>query len=50
MKIGDLNFYGRFVIYDSIPAKYQKILLDRINGNEQISRYWSKVNSGSAQG
>ena len=21
MKIGDLNFYGRFVIYDSIPAK-----------------------------
>lgn len=50
MRIGDLNFYGRFVIYDSIPAKYQQILTERINGNEQISRYWSKVISGSAKG
>lgn len=50
MKIGDLNFYGRFVIYDSIPANYQKILLDRINGNEQISRYWSKIKSENANG
>lgn len=50
MKIGDLNFYGRFVIYDSIPAKYQKILNERINGNEQISRYWTKLKSGSALG
>ena len=38
MKIGDLNFYGRFVINDSIPAKYKKILDERINGTEQISR------------
>lgn len=50
MKIGDLNFYGRFVIYDSIPAPYQKILMERINGEEQISRYWTKVNTGSAKG
>ena len=50
MRIGDLNFYGRFVIYDSIPAKYQQILTERINGNEQISRYWSKAISGSAKG
>ncbi len=50
MKIGDLNFYGRFVIFDSIPQKYQRILLDRINGKEQISRYWSKLQSGSAEG
>ena len=49
LKIGDLNFYGRFVIYDSIPAPYQRILMDRINGNEQISRYWSKIQSGSAR-
>ena len=50
MKIGDLNFYGRFVIYDSIPAPYQKILMERINGQEQISRYWKKVNTGNAKG
>ena len=50
MKIGDLNFYGRFVINDSIPAKYRKILNERINGNEQISRYWNKAVSGSAKG
>ncbi len=50
MKIGDLNFYGRFVIFDSIPSTYQKILLERINGNEQISRYWNKINSGDAKG
>lgn len=50
MRIGDLNFYGRFVIFDSIPAKYQRILTDRINGDEQISRYWNKTVSGSAKG
>lgn len=50
MKIGDLNFYGRFVIYDSIPARYQKILNERINGDEQISRYWGKIQSGTARG
>ena len=31
-------------------ANYQKILLDRINGNEQISRYWSKIKSENANG
>ena len=50
MKIGDLNFYGRFVIFDSIPAQYQQILLDRINGNEQISRYWNKIQKNTAKG
>ena len=49
LRIGDLNFYGRFVIYDSIPANYQKILRDRIDGNEQISRHWSRISS-EAQG
>lgn len=50
MKIGDLNFYGRFVIFDSIPAQYQQILLDRINGDEQISRYWNKIQKNTAKG
>lgn len=50
MKIGDLNFYGRFVIFDSIPTQYQQILLDRINGDEQISRYWNKIQKNTAKG
>ena len=50
MKIGDLNFYERFVIFDSIPAQYQQILLDRINGDEQISRYWNKIQKNTAKG
>lgn len=50
LKIGDLNFWGRFVIYDSIPAKYQQILMERINGDEQISRYWTKIADANAKG
>lgn len=48
--IGPLKFYGRFMAYDSIPENIRKVLLDRINGNEQISRYWSKVATGSTKG
>lgn len=50
MQIGHLNFYGRFLPYDSIPANYRKTLVDRVNGNEQISRYWSKITSENAKG
>jgi len=50
MRIGDLDFYGRFVIFDKIPARYQKILLERINGDEQISRYWTKIAGSDAKG
>ena len=49
LRIGDLTFWGRFVIYDSIPAPYQKILRERIDGDEQISRHWSRIAS-DAQG
>ena len=49
LRIGGMNFYGRFVIYDSIPAPYQKILRERIDGDEQISRHWSRIAS-DAQG
>jgi alpha-L-arabinofuranosidase len=47
LKIGNLNFYGRFVIYDSIPKDIRDELVKRINGNDQISRYWSKISSGN---
>jgi hypothetical protein len=42
-KIGPLTFYGRFMVYDSIPAGIRNELTKRINGDEQISRYWTKV-------
>jgi len=50
LMIGDLKFYGRFMPYDSIPDNYKKILNERINGNEQVSRYWNKISSGDAKG
>lgn len=50
LKIGDLTFYGRYMINDSIPANYRRIITERVNGTEQISRYWSKISTGSANG
>jgi hypothetical protein len=39
LRIGPLKFYGRFMLFDSIPAAISDELLKRINGNDQISRY-----------
>jgi alpha-L-arabinofuranosidase len=47
--ISGWKFPGRFLVFDSLPATTQKMMLDRINGNEQISKYWSKLISGSPQ-
>lgn len=47
MKIGPLKFYGRFMPYDSIPPAIREELLKRINGNDQISRYWTKIITGN---
>lgn len=47
LEIGPLKFYGRFMPYDSIPQTLRDELVRRINGNEQISRYWSKIQSGN---
>lgn len=35
---------------DSLNEKDRKILLDRVNGDKQISRYWREYNSGSSKG
>jgi alpha-N-arabinofuranosidase len=35
---------------DSLKEKDRKILLDRVNGDRQISRYWREYNSGTAKG
>lgn len=47
--ISGWRFWGRFVPFDSIPAETQKIMMDRLNGREQISRFWSKLTAGNPQ-
>jgi alpha-L-arabinofuranosidase len=47
MRIGPLSFYGRFMTYDSIPSAIRNELIKRINGKDQISRYWTKILSGN---
>jgi alpha-L-arabinofuranosidase len=48
LQIGPLTFYGRFMPFDSIPEAMRDELLKRINGNDQISRHWTKILSGNA--
>ncbi len=45
--ISGYKFPGRFLVFDSLPGAIQKTMLERINGNEQISKYWSKLVSGN---
>ena len=45
--IRPLKFYGRFMPFDSIPPSIKEELLKRINGDEQVSRYWTKILSGN---
>ena len=47
--IGPLVFYGRFMVYDSIPLDIRAELEKRINGDEQVSRYWTKVATEGVQ-
>lgn len=47
--ISGWRFPGRFLPYDSLPVNIQKILLELVNGKEQISKYWSKFISGNPQ-
>lgn len=47
--ISGYRFPTRFLVFDSLPGNIQKIMLDRINGNEQISKFWSKLTHGNPQ-
>lgn len=47
--ISGYRFHTRFLAYDSLPANIQQIMLERINGNEQISKFWSKLTTGNPQ-
>lgn len=43
------KFSGRFLVFDSIPEATQKVMLERINGPEQVSKFWSKRVVGSPE-
>ena len=45
--ISGLTFYGRVLPFDSLSTTIQQAMLDKINGNEQISKYWSKAINGN---
>ncbi len=47
--ISNWKFYGRYLPYDSLPGNIQRIMLDRIKGKEQISKFWNKLVSGNPQ-
>lgn len=41
------KFNGRFLVFDSLPDNIQKTMLERINGKEQISKFWDKWTQGN---
>ncbi|HLN20363.1 MAG TPA: alpha-L-arabinofuranosidase C-terminal domain-containing protein [Bacteroidales bacterium] len=47
-----VNISGEKVLkpLESFAADTQKMILERVNGDKQISRYWREVNSGTAKG
>lgn len=47
--ISGWEFYGRYLPYDSLPQNIQQTILERINGNEQISKFWNKQVTGDPQ-
>jgi hypothetical protein len=47
--ISGYTFHSRFLPFDSLPGNIRKIMLERINGNEQISKFWSKRTEGHPQ-
>lgn len=49
MVISGWRFWGRFLPFDSLPGNIQKIMLERLDGKEQISKYWSKAVMGNPE-
>ncbi len=43
------KFTHRYLPFDSLPENIQKTMLQRLNGNEQVSKFWSKSVKGNAQ-
>ena len=46
--ISGYNFTHRYLPFDSLPENIQKTMLQRLNGNEQVSKFWSKSVKGNA--
>lgn len=47
--ISGWRFPGRFLPFDSLPNNIQRVMLDRVNGNEQISKFWNRHIAGTPQ-
>ncbi|MDR1156520.1 MAG: hypothetical protein LBL04_17590 [Bacteroidales bacterium] len=47
--ISGYTFHTRFLPFDSLPGNVRETMLERINGNEQISKFWSKLTNGNPQ-
>ncbi|MDR1746192.1 MAG: hypothetical protein LBR49_02850 [Tannerella sp.] len=47
--ISGYRFPTRFLVFDSLPGDIQKMMLERVNGKEQISKFWSKLTAGKPQ-
>ena len=43
------SFPGRFLVFEALPPNIQRTMLDRINGKEQITKYWAKSTAGNPQ-
>ena len=47
--ISGYRFTHRYLSFDSLPQDIQKKMLQRLNGNEQVSKFWSKNVKGDAK-
>ena len=47
--ISGYKFVRRYLPFDSLPENIQKEMMRRINGNEQVSKFWSKSVKGGAR-
>ena len=47
--ISGYKFTHRYLPFDSLPQNIQKTMLQRLNGNEQVSKFWSKSVKGNAK-
>ena len=47
--ISGYKFTHRYMPFDSIPENIRKTMLERLNGKEQVSKFWSKNIKGNAE-
>ena len=47
--ISGYKFTHRYLPFDSLPENIRKTMLERLNGKEQVSKFWSKSVKGNAE-